>query len=766
MTIRVGGPILVPDTPDCDYKNGEEILSAEKIDQLKQTFKAYNIVDYQHQFTNQKNNYFLENIGEPVRLVTLDKELTFKDVTGTDITVPPGTLWLDTDIHDETVCKEVENKEIVAYSVTVSEKEDADEVINIYKNVSSKQSRKQDYTKEMERINEKISSKRTLIRDIQNPVLLTVSVVKFPCVNKAKFCQQSIKKVGGATKMSNNENNDNANNKFLNSLKNAVNEFRGETQQDNTPTEDADIEAMMDEKVEKMRDELKKDMQTNQEEVLNAIKSLRTAPRLSDEDTLLVDDGTGDDGVTPAINQDPDEGTTGEGATGEDEDEKPEKDTTPEDKKEDNTDDEGDEPPKTKTRKGKGGKSKKNKDDTIIYAQPSAQQSRKSGKLEEDKKVTIKRNEDDVIYDAIKNGMSTKGINIEDIDLTGTGLHSTYENDVFLSLLNNKYAAEVYKASFGEDDSNKAILSTNVFSTFVTKLIQEEPIFLDCGYQTGHHGKGYIYNLDNGTYDTEDGHLPENFYFDSDPADDEFDIDVREIKCYTQRRRVTISDRQRLSNVYGDDLVNKVLEISRKKLFRGVYAARVWSDTTLANSVDKQYRRQDGLVKQAGVQLTGSDVNFDNPVDVFSSMFYALPEEARTPSDYTFYVPTNLYLGYYNYITNAKKETKYEWVSQEQTLFWNNIPIKVSPTLNRADMKTLVYGGDSAALLINPQETQLIVGREAGIEPKRNADTSSDTFYETIDTAVVYNQPDYNVALKIGADDYEGLVGKSGDDQP
>ena len=307
--------------------------------------------------------------------------------------------------------------------------------------------------------------------------------------------------------------------------------------------------------------------------------------------------------------------------------------------------------------------------------------------------------------------------------------------------------------------TNKAILSTAVFSTFVSKLIQDEPIFQDCKYETGHHGKGYIYELGAGTYDTEDGHLPENFYFDKDPADDEFDVDAREVRCYTQRRKVTISDRQRLANVYGDDLVNRVLEVSRKKLFRGVYAARIWSDTTAANSVDIQYRRQDGLLKQAGQQLTsGTDFDTTKASKIFEALYYALPEEAQNPSDYVFYVPSNIHRAYNNEINNRAYDTYLQTIGTNIPLTWNDIQVKVSPGLNRADMKELVYGGDSSVLLTAPENTNLFVGREAGIELKRNADTSSDTFYETIDTGVAYSIPDYAVVGKIAKDDYDALI--------
>ena len=105
------GPILVPYTPDCDYNNGEELLSYEKIEALKQSFKNYNIIDYQHQFTDEKGSYYMTNIGKPLRLFYNDDNMEFEDVTGTTVTVPPRTLWLESEITDEQAIKEIDEKQ-------------------------------------------------------------------------------------------------------------------------------------------------------------------------------------------------------------------------------------------------------------------------------------------------------------------------------------------------------------------------------------------------------------------------------------------------------------------------------------------------------------------------------------------------------------------------------------------------------------------------------------------------------------------------------
>ena len=161
ITTRVTGPILLPNTPDCDYNNGEELLSSEKIEYLKNSFKNYNIIDYQHQFTKEEQPYFMSNIGVPVRLFTCDSSVKFEDVTGEIITVPQGTLWLTSDITDEQVEKEVNDLELVAYSVTISEKEDADVVMEIYNKLSTKNANKEeiDYQK-LKQIDESYYTKK------------------------------------------------------------------------------------------------------------------------------------------------------------------------------------------------------------------------------------------------------------------------------------------------------------------------------------------------------------------------------------------------------------------------------------------------------------------------------------------------------------------------------------------------------------------------------------------------------------------------------
>ena len=385
--------------------------------------------------------------------------------------------------------------------------------------------------------------------------------------------------------------------------------------------------------------------------------------------------------------------------------------------------------------------------------------------------MTTARDELSVIHDAIKNKTSTKSIPKEEINLEGLGLvpyaHKfldQIEDPIFYEAYKNSLS---YKADFTIDETNtrKAILNTNLFTTYVSKIIQNEPLLEDANYITGMHGKAHIYGIDD-TIATEDGALPEHFYFDKDVALQEATINDQEIEVYPQRTKINISDRQRLANVYGDDLVNILLDRTVARLKQGVAAARFYGNKTAANTVDLQYRRQDGYLKGAGVQLTSADVNLDKITDIFDTMFYSLPEEAQVEGEYVFYVPTNVRRAFGSYFLDKAADRAIDFVGQRTPLFWGDAEIKVSPTLNNKPVRDTLDDGNVSVLLTKPSNTHFIVGREAGIEPKRYAETSSDTYYATIDTANAYSVPEYAVRLSLTSEEYAGLVGQPSEDSP
>lgn len=793
-TRTITGPILVPDTPDCDYKNGEELLSNQKIEHLRQTFKDYQIIDYQHQFTNNKEDYFMKKVGIPLRLFYNDEEVTFEDVTGQMVTVPPQTLWLESEITDPQVVKQIDDKQIVAYSITVSEKSDADTVMRVYNQLASKHASKGLINhKKMQEIHRSISTKRTLIRDIEDPALLTVSVVKFPCVNKAKFCKKSLLNNYGDNMTE--KSNDNANQTFIDSVKDAVKEFRNSLTEETTPVETVEavkeepvtreqVNTMITEQVTSAVDELKSTLKAHFGDPGDRTRTPWIQSDLTPEGEEIPEEDDGEGDVNDETSQKEDEvEVVTEPETMEEEEEDGEATTT-------DDEGEGDEPAEETTTADDadaddedeevGDVEEATKEDTTTHAptptpSASAQKSRTHATIKGGyKKMSNSRDELSVIQDAIKNKLSTKSVQQEEINYDGLGLvpyaHKfldQIEDPIFYEAYKNSLS---YKANFTIDETNtrKAILNTAMFTTYVQKIIQSEPLLEDANYITGVHGKAHIYGIED-TIATEDGALPEHFYFDKDVALQEATINDIEVETYPQRTKINISDRQRLANVFGDDLVNILLDRTVQRLKQGVAAARFYGNESAANSIDLQYRRQDGYLKGAGVQLTSDDVNLDKITDIFDTMFYSLPEEAQVESDYVFYVPTNVRRAFGSYFLDKAADRAIDFIGQRTPLYWGDIPIKVSPTLNNKPVRDLLDGGNVSVLLTKPSNTHFVVGREAGIEPKRYAETSSDTFYATIDTVNAYSISDYAVRLSLTADEYAGLVGgsqDSGDGQP
>ena len=712
----------------------------------------------------------MQTVGTPVRLFYNDDAVKFEDVTGELVTVPPRTLWLESNITDPQVIQEIDDKEIVAYSITVSEKTDAETIIDIYNQLSKKEVTKSpiNYSK-LRLINNKISSKRTLIKDIEDPVLLTVSVVKFPCVNKARFCKNSLK--DGSDKMKN-EKEDNANNTFIESVKEAVTQFKQSTTRKEEPTsesvEETDSITEIKKAVEELTSTIKAHFGDDGEKTGSPWINTNLTPEGEEipEEEGKEDEATKEDGDA-TIEPETVEETPVEEETVEEEEveDTPADNVEEENETEETTETNGEEEETTEDDKA-------NKSKPVIMAEPSAQPSRKSGKVSKGgkNKMTTQRDELSVIYDAIKNKTSVKSVG-EEINYEGIGLvpyARKFLDQIEDPIIYNAYKNSLtYKDDFTIDETNtrKAILNTNLFTSYVTKIIQNEPLLEDANYITGIHGKYHIYGIDD-TIGTEDGALPEHFYFDKDVAIQEATISDKEGEVYPQRAKINISDRQRLANVYGDDLLNILLDRTVQRLKQGVAAARFYGNKSAATSVDLQYRRQDGYLKGAGQQLTSKDVNLDKITDLFDTMFYSLPEEAQIESEYVFYVPTNVRRAFGAYFLDKAGDRAIDFIGQRTPLYWGDIPIKVSPTLNNKPVRDELDGGNVSVLLTKPSNTHFIVGREAGIEPKRYAETSSDTYYATIDTANDYSINDYAVRLSLTSDEYKGLVGTKGNSSP
>jgi hypothetical protein len=752
MTIRVAGPIMLPETPDCDYPDGEELLSDKKIQDFILSFKDYNIIDYEHQFTNPDSNYFLKNIGTPNRIFTIDKNLTFIDVADTNITVPKGTAWLECDINDEVVEKEIDDKLIVAFSITVAEEEDADYFKKLYNSTLVGKSD----TKRALEVHNRITQKRTLIKDIVNPAMFTVSVVKFPCVYKARFCKKSIQKIDDISEVN---KMDEANKTFIDSVKESIIELRNSRKQkeEDLEVEEEEVETLNDdveEKLESFKSELLEDQEAFKNELLEAIKELTSDK--SDE----TDEETEEESEEEEVEEETEDESEEEEVEDESEEEEVD-DETEEEKDVGET-----------SQKSSVGKAFSKKADEIMKKRKTAQPSRKSTlKHEGGQKRMSTIHERDIIQNAVKgDGTAIKTAIKENRKIIyNTREHNLvpyYQHKGVLNSL-NKAGKSVFEESFSEEETNKAILSTELFAQYVREMLTPENIFDYANYMTVYGEEAPIRRVRaKKSYTSQDGHLPANYYFDNIPEAAELKHEKDVIRPVTQRDLFTISDRQLRNNVFGDDLLDVSLATVKETFYNGVYAARILGNTGAegqsytdsegnTQTVDKQFTRKDGWVQQAGVQLeSGTDFDINKIIDVFDTMYYSLPEYAQEESDYVFFVPSQVRRAFYNHFIKNSRESKIDLVSEQRALYFNNIPIITSKTLNNPEFRNMLSNGDAKMMLTKPSNTLLGVGRGFGIEPERHADTSSTYYYLTLDTDAKFVKPEEAVVATIAKDDY------------
>lgn len=168
----VTGPVMIPDCPDCDYKRGEKVFNAEEIAGFCHEYNTkFRLADEMHVYGATGSV-----IGETVENYTLPTEMTFKNVNGKEVKFPTGTWMATTKITDDDTWKKIEDGTYKGYSGTYLSRKDAEELL---KNLSA--------NKNESLIDQVAAIKRTLIKDLKDPVPVTVSIVDNPCVYDAIF---------------------------------------------------------------------------------------------------------------------------------------------------------------------------------------------------------------------------------------------------------------------------------------------------------------------------------------------------------------------------------------------------------------------------------------------------------------------------------------------------------------------------------------------------------------------------------------------------
>lgn len=166
---------MIPGAKDCDYENGEEPLTREQIQMFAKSYEKYQFIDHEHGLTRNGTK-----IGVPVNSFLLTDDTTFQTIDGSK-TYPSGTWMMTSQLTDEVAIKNAMDGGYTGYSVSVFNRERADKYLEALKH---------DEDTPMPTACKTINSGGTaLIKDITDPVVLSVSLVKSPCLHDSKFCE-------------------------------------------------------------------------------------------------------------------------------------------------------------------------------------------------------------------------------------------------------------------------------------------------------------------------------------------------------------------------------------------------------------------------------------------------------------------------------------------------------------------------------------------------------------------------------------------------
>ena len=176
-SIYLTAPVLIPYAKDCDYENGETPLNPTQIQAFKESYDKYGFVDHEHGLTRDGRK-----IGTPHKSIILDHDTTFTTFDGTLTEYPSGTWLLTTHITDDEAISEAMKGYYTGYSPSILPRESADKYLAALK------AGKED---ECACKNQISSMGNSLIKDVPDPVVLSVSLTRQPCLHESKFCELS-----------------------------------------------------------------------------------------------------------------------------------------------------------------------------------------------------------------------------------------------------------------------------------------------------------------------------------------------------------------------------------------------------------------------------------------------------------------------------------------------------------------------------------------------------------------------------------------------
>ena len=167
---------MIPGAKDCDYENGEEPLTQQQIRRFAKTYEKYGFIDHEHGLTRNG-----ERIGEPVDSFLLTEDTTMTLLDGSLKSYPRGSWFVTSHITDPEAVQLALGGGYTGYSASVFTKSRADEYLEALKSEPT--------TPLPCSCKDVSSSGNSLIKDVPDPVVLSVSLVKSPCLHDSLFCE-------------------------------------------------------------------------------------------------------------------------------------------------------------------------------------------------------------------------------------------------------------------------------------------------------------------------------------------------------------------------------------------------------------------------------------------------------------------------------------------------------------------------------------------------------------------------------------------------
>ena len=264
-TINLTAPVMIPGAKDCDYENGEPPLTREQIREFAKSYEDYQFIDHEHGLTRNGTV-----IGQPLKSFLLSEDTTMTTIDGSLKNYPSGSWFITAHLTNEDAINTALEGGYTGYSASVFSKNRADEYLEALKT---------DKDTPLPTACKSISSGGTaLIKDVPNPVVLSVSLVKKPCLHDSKIC-----------KLETDDGEIMENQEDVKSLKSKVLSAMGMSEEAEVVALKEEV-ASLEEKIEAMQSEFTEALKTLQDEFTRILTDALTPVKEETEEEAEVKD--------------------------------------------------------------------------------------------------------------------------------------------------------------------------------------------------------------------------------------------------------------------------------------------------------------------------------------------------------------------------------------------------------------------------------------------------------------------------------------------